>query len=303
MGTMRGRSRTVIAAVTVALLAVIVGCMQLPVIGAGGLLHPARHHLTAATPRACVDAEYAGAGVTLRGWQCSAAPPVRATIVYLHGIADNRASAAGAIARFVPHGYDVIAFDSRAHGESSGDACTYGYFEKDDLHRVIDTIRHGPVILIGTSLGAAIALQEAAGDSRVAAIVAAETFSDLRTVATERAPRFFTQGTIDHAFAIAESQARFQVDAVSPQRAAARIHVPVLVVHGAEDTDTPPAHSQRVFDALPGPKRLILVPGAHHNQSLSGPVWDQIERWIDEVVGRGSERGSDLTPGGAGLQT
>ena len=131
----------------------------------------------------------------------------------------------------------------------------------------------------------------------VAAIVAAETFSDLRTVATERAPRFFTQRTIDHAFAIAESQARFQVDAVSPQRAAERIRVPVLVIHGAEDTDTPPAHSQRVFDALPGPKRLILVPGAHHNQSLNGTVWDEIERWIDnqcvdDYRSRNSRRGN-----------
>ena len=277
----RKMSGTAIGAATLVLLAVIVGCMQLPLIGAGGLLHPARHHLTAATPRACRDAEFAGAGVTLRGWRCTAAAPGRATIVYLHGIADNRASAAGTIARFVPRGYDVIAYDGRAHGESSGDACTYGFFEKDDLHRVIDTIQPGPVILVGTSLGAAIALQEAADDPRVAAIVAAETFSDLRTVGTERAPRFFTQRTIDHAFEIAESQARFQVDAVSPQRAAERIRVPVLLIHGAEDTDTPPAHSQRVFDALKGPKQLNLVPGAHHNQSLSGPVWDEIERWID----------------------
>jgi pimeloyl-ACP methyl ester carboxylesterase len=59
--------------------------------------------------------------------------------------------------------------------------------------------------------------------------------------------------------------------------------VPVLLIHGAEDTDTPPAHSQRVFDALKGPKQLILVPGAHHNQSLSGPVWDQI-RTVDSRV-------------------
>ena len=36
----------------------------------------------------------------------------------------------------------------------------------------------------------------------------------------------------------------------------------VLVIHGADDTETPPAHSQRVYDALRGPKRLILVPGA-----------------------------------------
>jgi uncharacterized protein len=279
-------SRTVIGALTVGSLAVMVGCMQLPVIAAGGLLHPSRHHLTAATPQSCGDAEYAGAGVTLRGWRCAAERPARATIVYLHGIADNRASSAGTIARFVPRGYDVIAYDSRAHGESSGDACTYGFFEKDDLHRVLDTIPGRPVVLIGTSLGAAVALQEAADDPRVTGIVAAETFSDLRTVATERAPRFFTQGTIDHAFQIAESQARFRVDAVSPQRAAARIHIPVLLIHGAADTDTPPAHSQRVYDALPGAKRLMLVPGAHHNQSLSGPVWDEIERWIDGVVGR-----------------
>lgn len=278
---MQPGSRTAIVAATVLLLAVIVGCMQLPVIGAGGLLHPARHHLTAATPASCRDAEFAGAGVTLRGWRCSTSAPRRATIVYLHGIADNRASAAGTIARFVPRGYDVVAYDSRAHGESSGEACTYGFFEKDDLHRVIDTIPAGPVILVGTSLGAAIALQEAADDPRVTAIVAAETFSDLRTVASERAPRFFTQRTIDHAFEIAESQARFHVDAVSPQRAAERIRIPVLLVHGAADTDTLPAHSQRVFDALKGPKQLILVPGAHHNQSLTAAVWDQIERWID----------------------
>jgi uncharacterized protein len=281
-----GSSRTVgIGAVAVVAFALMVGCMQLPALGAGGLLHPARHRLTAAAPRACVDAEFAGSGVTLEGWRCAASSP-RATIVYLHGIADNRASSAGVVARFVPRGFDVIAFDSRAHGESSGDACTYGFFEKDDLRRVLDTMQHTPIVLIGTSLGAAIALQEAADDPRVRAIVAAETFSDLRTVATERAPRFFTKGVINHAFELAESQAHFRVDAVSPRLAAERITVPVLLVHGADDTETPPAHSQRVFDALRGPKRLILVAGAHHNQSLNGPVWDQIDRWIDDALAR-----------------
>jgi dipeptidyl aminopeptidase/acylaminoacyl peptidase len=40
---------------------------------------------------------------------------------------------------------------------------------------------------------------------------------------------------------------RFVVDAVSPFNAASRISIPVLLVHGAEDTDTLPAHSERVF--------------------------------------------------------
>src|SRR5207237_306287 len=83
----------------------------------------------------------------------------------------------------------------------------------DDLRHVLDRVRPGPILLIGTSLGAAIALQEAAEDPRVSAVVAAETFSDLRTVATERAPRFFTKSAINHAVRLAEQQAHFSVAA------------------------------------------------------------------------------------------
>src|SRR5438128_11590183 len=108
---------------------------------------------------------------------------------------------------FVPRGFDVVAYDSRAHGESDGDICTYGFFEKNDLHRVLDTVDDGPVVLLGTSLGAAVAILEAADDQRVATVVAAETFADLRTVATERAPFFFTAATIRKA-ALKETNVR-----------------------------------------------------------------------------------------------
>jgi len=145
-------------------------------------------------------------------------------------------------------------------------------------------IASGPIVLIGSSLGAAVALQEAAGDPRVSAIVAAEAFSDLRTVATERAPFVFTSHLIDRAFRLAEQQGHFTVDDVSPANAAARIHVPVLLVHGESDVDTPPDHSRRILAALGGPKRLILVHGAHHNQALNSEVWTEIERWLDDVL-------------------
>jgi dipeptidyl aminopeptidase/acylaminoacyl peptidase len=62
----------------------------------------------------------------------------------------------------------------------------------------------------------------------------------------------------------------------------------VLLIHGAEDTDTLPAHSERVFAALGGPKRLILVPHARHNQSLSGEVWNELDQWIEQVLSHNS---------------
>src|SRR6185369_17870563 len=103
-----------------------------PMIGAGGLLHPGRRHVDRQPPENCVDATVEGVGVVLRGWRCRATATRRGTLVYLHGIADNRTSAAGVVARFAPRGFDVVAFDSRAHGESDGDICTYGFFEKED---------------------------------------------------------------------------------------------------------------------------------------------------------------------------
>ncbi len=264
----------------------LLGVSQLPELGAGGLLHPARRRVVIPPPAGCADATFKGDNVSLKGWNCRPAGPARATIVYLHGTADNRTSASGVVQRFGPRGFAVVAYDSRAHGESGGEMCTYGFHEKQDLRDVLDTIDHSPIILFGTSLGAAVALQEAAGDSRAAAIVAVETFSDLRTVASERAPFFFTAGTIRKSFQLAEERGRFQVDAVSPREAAAHITAPVLIIHGDADVETPPAHSQRVFAALKGPKRLILVPGAGHNGSLRGEVWDAIEQWLDQMLPR-----------------
>jgi hypothetical protein len=258
---------------------------QLPTLGAGGLLHPWRRAMTVSAPPGCEDTMFTGAAVDLAGWRCSAAGARRGTIVYLHGVADNRASGFGVIQRFTARGFDVVAYDSRAHGESQGEACTYGFYEKEDLRLVLDTLDAGPIVLMGTSLGAAVALQQAARDARVSGVVAAETFSDLRTVAAERAPFVFTGEVLRRAFELAEQQAGFQVDAVSPLRAAAQITVPVLLIHGDADRDTPPAHSQRVFDALAGSRRLLLVPGATHNGSLQAAVWAEIETWLDDLLG------------------
>lgn len=215
---------------------------QLPSVGAGALLHPGRRPVTGPTPAGCIDHTFAGDRVQLRGWRCAATTPRRGTIVYLHGVADNRAGAEGVAARFGPRGFDVVAYDSRAHGASDGEACTYGFYEKHDLARVIDTLEGGPIVLVGSSLGAAVALQAAAVDRRIT------------------------------------------VDDVSPASAAASIAIPVFLVHGDADRETPPAHSRRVFDALAGPRHLELVPGAGHNQSLRPHVWDAIARWLDVVL-------------------
>ncbi|MEO5715378.1 MAG: alpha/beta fold hydrolase [Luteolibacter sp.] len=280
----RGRKILKFIGIAVLLLAVLIA-FKLPAVGAALILHPLHRPVTVGPPPMCEKVTFSGAGATLQGWRGPGVGNHRGTVIYLHGVADNRASGAGVMERFRKRGFDVIAYDSRAHGESGGEACTYGFYEKEDLRRVLDTVAPGPIVMIGSSLGGAVALQLAATDPRISAVVAAESFSDFRTVATERAPFVFTQAIIEKAFKLAEEEGHFQIDAASPVVAARAITVPVLVIHGAADTDTPPAHSQRILEALAGPKRLILVPGAGHNHSLQGrEVWEEIEQWIDSII-------------------
>lgn len=259
------------------------GCMP-PSWGAAAILHPSRRLVEQRPNRSFETLDLEGTNVRLKGWRFRGDGPKRGTVVYLHGVADNRGSSIGIADHFAARGFDVVAYDSRAHGESQGEACTYGYYEKQDLARVIDRIDSAPVVLLGTSLGAAVALQEAAGDRRIAAVIAVASFSDLRTTVSERAPFFASRGNVTNALRIAEDQGHFRVDEVSPMAAATRIAAPVLVIHGDHDTETPHAHSLRIFAALKEPKKLIVVPNRGHHDCLTAEVWRDVDTWLDSAL-------------------
>ena len=260
-------------------LLLLSGCMP-PSWAAPALLHPGRKPVTGPTPPPGETVSIAGDGVTLEGWLFRAQGEKRGTIVYLHGVADNRTSSKVAAQRYGQQGYDVLAYDSRAQGNSTGEACTYGYFEKRDLGKAIDYLGVPSVSVIGVSLGAAVALQAAAEDSRMSNVVAISTFSDLRTVAAERAPFFASQRNIREALALAEQQGHFVVDEVSPVHAASRLSIPVLLIHGTADKETTSDHSERVFQALKGRKRLVILPKAGHAPGLDETTWKLVDEWV-----------------------
>jgi uncharacterized protein len=281
--------RRILGALGTVLLALVLAAFAIgfpPSWGAGALLHPARRPVGAPPALTKRDVVVQSGDVTLRGWLFPSSGVSRGTtVVYLHGSADNRDSGNWIAERLVPKGYDVLAYDGRAHGESTGDACTYGVLEKQDLRRALDQLGIQRFLLVGASLGAAVALQAAPDDPRVIGVVAASTFSDLETIARDRAPPTMREAQIREAFDLAGKQAAFRVADASPLRAASRITVPVLIVHGADDRETSPEHSRRVYAALSGPKTLRVVENAGHNGVLS-IIWPEVERWIDDVSAR-----------------
>jgi len=283
------RSRVPRLALALVVGSLVVGCMP-PSWGANALLHPQRRPVGPAPEVPHRDLAVEVDGATLRGWLFPAQRRPRAgTIVYLHGVGDNRASGVWIAERLVRAGFDVIAYDSRAHGESTGTACTYGFRERKDLSRVLDQLGVERAVVMGVSLGGAVALQAAAEDTRIVALVSVATFSSLEEIARERVRWIASERQIAEALAIAEREAGFKVAAVSPVAAAGRIRIPVLLVHGAEDAETRPEHSRRVYAALAGPRRIEIVEGAGHDDAL-GRGWGNVEDWVVTQVRAGAGR-------------
>ena len=75
------------------------------------------------------------------------------------------------------------------------------------------------------------------------------------------------------------------VDDTSPVKAAARIHVPVILIHGEQDPETPMSHSKEVHAALVAEKRLIIVKGGHC-PSLDKDTWTVVDSLLDQVYPR-----------------
>jgi pimeloyl-ACP methyl ester carboxylesterase len=249
--------------------------------GASAILRPWRRPLLAQPDLPYEAVTFESDGLRLYGWFFRTTPPRRGLIVYLHGIADNRQSGLGVARRFVPLGYDVLTYDSRGHGRSQGDVCTYGYFERHDVMRALDAVRAERAVLFGSSLGAAVALQAAAVEQRVGGVISQSSFADLPSIVRYRAPLYLPGPYVTAAIARAGERAGFPPGEASPVESAAHIRVPVLLIHGAADNETPADHSRRIFDALAGPKHLLLVPGAGHNDVLGREtVWREIERWL-----------------------
>src|SRR5688500_20233541 len=103
------RVRTLASVAAVVIGAGVVAATQLPAIGAGGLLHPARRPVAGRPPASCREMRFRGEEDALEGWRCAASGPRGAALVYLHGIADNRSSAAGVVERFPAGRVDVLA--------------------------------------------------------------------------------------------------------------------------------------------------------------------------------------------------
>jgi alpha-beta hydrolase superfamily lysophospholipase len=269
------------------LIAAVVGWIVAP-----WFLHPARRLLT---PDLIQQADIAFSqnhthreefdvrtsnGSILRGWKVRSAKSSGDWVLLFHGVADNRMGVLEHALVLLSAGYNVVMMDARAHGASDGVVATYGWLERNDTRSIVDSLEATEhpwhLFALGESMGAGIALQSAAVEPRIEAVVAEASFANLREASYDYAglrrypwlgKTLFAPGTWTMIYRAA-SLANLPPSEVSPEKAVAARAFPVLLICDAADVALPCRHTKRIYDAARGPKQMWIVRGAFHTAAL-----------------------------------
>jgi fermentation-respiration switch protein FrsA (DUF1100 family) len=215
-------------------------------------------------------------GATLRGWKIRPQAPSGDWVLLFHGVSDNRTGMLGSAELLLRHHFSLVMMDARAHGVSGGATATYGWNERLDTVAVTqalfstENVHH--LYALGVSMGAAIALQSAAVEPRIEAVVAEAPFASLREVSYDYAglgvspllgesllwpASFFAMREV-------ERTGQFDPDDVSPEWAVAQRAFAVLLICDGRDHRIPCRHAERIYRAARGKKELWMVQGAGH---------------------------------------
>ena len=195
------------------------------------------------------DVVFAAAdGVALYGWYLET-PGARASVVIVHDNAGMRSDPAvgliGLQRDYLRGGLNVLSFDLRGRGESSGLRDQLGAGELADVLGAVKYARRrsgAAIVLHGFGTGASLAL-EAAAHEGVEAVIADSPVASMRAYVRDRHSR-----APAHLFALASLFARWRygadVDAVAPVRCMQYLEdTQVLFVHCEDNRDVPIEHT------------------------------------------------------------
>ncbi|WP_138494959.1 alpha/beta hydrolase [Paenibacillus pinistramenti] len=197
-------------------------------------------------------------------------------VIIVHGYTMSLRSSLEFGAMFEEKGFNLLLIDQRRHGKSQGKYTTYGFREKYDLQAWVHWLHahYGPDIRIGLhgqSLGGGTVLEYLSiADPAVKFAVVDCPYSDLhkliryQVTKIARLPAFPFIRLLNRKL---QAKAGFRLEQVSPIQSVQQSRLPVLFIHGTSDRYVPPSMSQEMYEAKPGPKRLVLIQGATHATS------------------------------------
>lgn len=211
-------------------------------------------------------------GIHLHGWFLPASPPACATILFLHGNAENISTHIGSVYWLPAQGFNVFLFDYRGYGASGGSPSLAGIQTDVDaaMRYVLGRRDHGPVVMFGQSLGGAAAIYYAAHGrlrKRIRSLVVESSFASYRGIVREKLAGFWLTWPLQWLPKLTVS------DKYSPVAAIGGVApIPLLLVHGEKDPIVPLQDGERLFAAAHEPKQFWKVAGVGHIAAFRSPA-------------------------------
>lgn len=226
-------------------------------------------------------------GVQLDGWLLPGKPPVKGTVVYLHGNAQNISYHLASVHWLPQEHYNVYLYDYRGFGASQGKPTIENSIA--DFAAVMATLteiipqEQQKYIVLGQSLGGALAIAAVAKYKQIYPIdllVVDSAFSGFRKIAREKLESVWLTKPFSSLLGLTvtnQPDILRQIALISP--------TPVVIIQGMEDQIVPPHHAERLFQAAKQPKELWLQQNARHTQSLTHKKMR--ERFVNLMVRNG----------------
>ena len=209
----------------------------------------------------------------LHGWWIGARTESLGHLLLCHGNAGNVGDRVLHAALLTAAGFDVLLFDYRGYGRSSGRPSEDGTYR--DARAALTCLLERPavdprrVVYLGESLGGAVAV-DLALERPPAGLVLLSAFTGVRALGRLHYP-FVPPGLVP--------------DAYPTLRRIRELRAPLLVLHGDRDEIVPLSQGRALFEAAPGSKRMHVFPGLGHNDlvPLAGAKLARvIATWVGE---------------------
>lgn len=218
-------------------------------------------------------------------------------MIISHGVTSSKEYSLDYIALFLKMGYNVIAMDSRYHGESGGKDISYGYYERYDLKKTVDYIRetYGDDTTIGihgVSMGAGITLMYAGSVEDGADFYIVDCpYSDFYEEAKYRirydfkyAPKYTKKLIVEIGNLVIRVRSGFSLKDVRPINHVHKIKSPVMFINTREDKYIPPHMSQDLYERKEGIKYIYWVDTGGHSKAYGEDPETyeaEVEKFID----------------------